>query len=255
MLEIEKLREEAVKLFNESIDLMQEGKPEKALESLSKAEKIAQEIKDGAILFHTLKVRGQLLQVLSRYEEALETYIFSLRINEKYLEMYPENELYLDTLHMNLNNVGNLGNFFQKEEKRQLSKQCYEIGLEISQKRLEFEPENEFYQMYTGNTLNNLGELLIQMGQIDSAKENYEKALEIYEKLLKIDPENLEYLSDTVMTLNNLGSLFFEKGQRGEGEKSFKKALEILELLNKKKPENKNFEAEIDSIRKRLIGL
>jgi tetratricopeptide (TPR) repeat protein len=255
MPEIEKLRKEAIKFFNESIDLMQKDEPERALESLSKAEKIAQELKDGAILFHTLKVRGQLLQVLDRYEEALETYTFSLRINEKYLEIYPENKLYLDTLHMNLNNVGNLGNFFQKEEKLQLSKQCYEIGLEISRKRLEFEPENEFYQMYTGNTLNNLGELLVQMGQTDAAKENYNKALEIYENLLKIDPENLEYLSDAVMTLNNLGSLFFENGQRGEGEKSFKRAVEILELLNKKEPENKNFEAEIDSIRKRLTNL
>lgn len=252
MPEIEKLREEAVKFFNESIDLMREGQPEKALESLSNAEKIAQEIKDGAILFHTLKVRGQLLQVLGRYEEALETYTFSLRINEKYLEMYPENKLYFDTLHMNLNNVGNLGNLFQKEGKLQLSKQCYEIGLEISQKRLEFEPENEYYQMYTGNTLHNLGELLVQMGEIDAAKENYNKALENYENLLKIDPENLEYFSDTVMTLNNLGSLFFENGQRAEGEESFKKALEILQLLNKKEPENKDFEAEINSIKKRL---
>lgn len=41
----EKLREEAVKHFNKTVDLMQEGKPEESLESLQKAEKAAQEAK------------------------------------------------------------------------------------------------------------------------------------------------------------------------------------------------------------------
>ena len=65
-------------------------------------------------MFHTLKVRGQLLQSLGRLEEALETYTFSLRTSEKLLETDPENKLYLDTLLMNLNNIGNLGNIFRR---------------------------------------------------------------------------------------------------------------------------------------------
>ena len=181
----EKLREEAVKYFNETLDLMQKGRIEEALESLQTAEKIAQEAKDGAILFHTLKVRGQLMQSLHRFEEALETYTFSLRTCEKLLSTDPENKLYLDTLLMNLNNIGNLGNIFQRAGNFQSSQKCYEIGLEICRKRLDARPESEFYLMYAGNTLNNLGELLAGIGQTEEAEEKYEKALKIQEKLLQ----------------------------------------------------------------------
>ncbi|MGB9927740.1 MAG: tetratricopeptide repeat protein [Methanosarcina sp.] len=252
MVEIEKLREEAVACFNKTLDLMQEGETEKALESLERAEKIAQEIKDGVILFHTLKARGQLLQILGRFEEALEIYTFSLRMNEKFLVTYPENKLYLDTLQMNLNNIGHLGNLFQKDGKNELSQQAYEFGLEISKKRLGLEPENEFYQIYTGNTLNNFGELISKIGQKEKAKENYEEALKIYEKLLKKHPENTEYLSDISMALNNLGLLLSETGQKEEAKNKFQNSLDFLEDLTEKNPENKTLQKEITLIKEKL---
>jgi len=251
----EKLREDAVKSFNETLDLMQKGKPEEALESLRKAEKAAHEAKDGAILFHTLKVRGQLLQSLGRLEEALETYTFSLITSEKLLSGDPENKLYIDAFHMNLNNIGNLGNIFQRLGDFSSSRQCYEIGLEISRKQLDFHPEHEFYRMYTGNTQNNLGELLFIMGQTEEAKEKYEEALKTYALLLKNFPKNPEYLSDTAMTLNNLGTLFSEKGQKAEAKENFKKALEVLKNLSKKEPGDEKLREEIRLTRKRLDAI
>ncbi|WP_440955100.1 tetratricopeptide repeat protein [Methanosarcina sp. Mfa9] len=251
----EKLREEAVKNFNETLDLIQKGKNEEALESLRKAEKAAQDAKDGAILFLTLKTRGQLLQSLGRLEEALETYIFSLITCEKFHETDPENKLYLDTLHMNLNNIGNLGNIFLRADNFPFAQQCYEIGIEASRKQLEFHPENKFYQMYVGNTLNNLGELLSKMGQPKEAKEKYEEALKTYSPLLKNHPENSEYLSDTAMTLNNLGTLFSEKGQKAEAKENFEKALDILKTLSEKEPENEKLKEEISLTLERLEAL
>lgn len=248
----ENLRKEAVKHFNRTVDLMQEGKPEESLESLQKAEDAAQEAKSEAILFHTLKARGQILQSLGRLEEAMETYIFSLETSEKLLLEDPENELYIDTLRLNLNNIGNLGNIFQRTGNSILSKQCYETGLEICQKLLDSYPENAFCQMYTGNTLNNLGELLFSMGQVEEAREKYEKALEIYEKLLQNYPEDKEYLSDKEMTLNNLGILFLGKGQKEEAKKNFKKSLEILEILSKKDPRDQKLKEEIVLRREKL---
>ncbi|WP_269850513.1 tetratricopeptide repeat protein [Methanosarcina horonobensis] len=197
--------------------------------------------KNGAILFHTLKARGQILQSLGRLEEAMETYTFSLKTSERLFSEDPENELYTDTLRLNLNNIGNLGNIYQRTGNFVLSRQCYETGLEICQKLLDSHPKNEFYQIYAGNTFNNLGELLFAMGQLEEAKEKYEKALKIYEKLLQNYPEDTEYLSDKEMTLNNLGILFSEKGQKEEAKENFKQALEILKILSKKKtPEIKS---------------
>lgn len=248
----EKLRHEAVEHFNKTIDLMQEGKPEESLESLQRAESAAQEAKSGAILFHTLKARGQILQSLGRLEEAMETYSFSLKTSYKLLLEDPEDELYTDTLRLNLNNIGNLGNIFLRMGNFTLSRQCYDVGLEICQKLLDSYPENDFYQMYTGNTLNNLGELLFTLGQIEEAREKYEKALEIYEKLLQNYPEDKEYLSDKEMTLNNLGILFSQKGQKEEAKKNFKQSLEILEILSKKDPRDQKFKKEIVLRREKL---
>lgn len=248
----EKLREEAVKHFNRTIDLIQEGKPEESLESLQKAESAAQEAKSGAILFHTLKARGQILQSLGRLEEAMETYAFSLKASEKLLSEDPENILYTDAIHVNLNNLGNLGNIFQRMGNSVLSRQCYEIGLEICQKLLDSYPENDFYQMYAGNTLNNLGELLFSMGKVEEAREKYEKALKIYEKILQKHPEDTEYLSDKEMTLNNLGILFSQKGQKEEAKKNFKESLEILEVLSEKDPRDKKLREEIKLRREKL---
>ncbi|MEL7662607.1 MAG: tetratricopeptide repeat protein [Methanosarcina mazei] len=248
----DRLREEAVKHFNRTIDLMQEGKPEESLEALQKAENAAQEAKSEAILFHTLKARGQILQSLGRLEEALDTYVFSLKISYKSLLEDPANELYTDTIRLNLNNIGNLGNIFQRAGNFILSKQCYETGLEICQKLLDSHPENTFYQMYTGNTLNNLGELLFSKGQLEEAEEKYEKALEIYEKLLQKYPEDTEYLSDKEMTLNNLGILFSQKGQKEAAKKNFKESLEILEILSKKDPRDQKLKEEIALRRKKL---
>ncbi len=251
----EQSTEKAVKRFNESLDLIQVGKLEEALEFLPKAENAAYEAGNDAVLLHTLKLRGQILESLGRLEEALETYTFALKTNEELLETDPEDELYLDFLQMNLNNIGNLGNMFWRTGNSQSSKQSYETGIEICQKRLESQPENYFYQMYAGNTLNNLGELLAGMGQTEEAKENYEKALKIYEKLLEDYPGDQEYLSDTVMTLNNLGTLFSEEGQKEEAKENFKKALEILETLSKDYPENRKIKEELSLTRGELEGI
>lgn len=248
----EKLREEAIKYFNRTVDLMQEGKPEESLESLQKAEKAAQEAESGAILFHTLKARGQILQSLGRLEEAMETYSFSLKTSEELLSEDPENELYIDTVRLNLNNIGNLGNIFQRMGNFAFSKECYEIGLEACQKLRDSYPENEFYCMYIGNTLNNLGELLFSMGRIEEAQEKYEKALGIYKELIKKYPEDREYLADKEMTLNNLGILFSEKDQKEKARQNFKEALDVLEALSKKDPRDKKLKEEIVLRREKL---
>lgn len=249
----EKLRQEAIKHFNKAIDLMQEGKPEESLKFLQRAESLAVEARSGAILFHTLKARGQILQSLGRLEEAMETYTFSLKTGYKLLSEDPENEPYMDTIRHNLNNIGNLGNIFQRTGNYPLSKQCYENGLEICQKLLNSCPENDFYLMYTGNTLNNLGELLFSVGEVEEAREKYEKALKIYEKLLQKHPEDMEYLSDKEMSLNNLGILFSQKGQKEEAKKNFEKSLEILEILIKNDPGDQKLREEI-SLRRENLG-
>jgi tetratricopeptide (TPR) repeat protein len=241
----EQLTEKAAKRFNESLQLVQEGKLEEALESLKETEKIAREAENDAVLLHALKSKSQILETLGRLDEALETYTFALKINEGLLETDPKNDLYLTLFQINLNNIGNLGNLFRKTGNFQASKQSYETGLEFCQKRVKYQPQSNYNQMYCGNTFNNLGELLAGMGQNEEAKENYEKSLDISEKLLTDFPGDFEYLSDKVMTLNNLGTLLSEEGKKAEARENFEKALKILEGLSKNFPENQRIKEEL----------
>jgi tetratricopeptide (TPR) repeat protein len=251
----DQLTEKASKHFNESMRLVQAGKLEEALESLEEAEKIAHEADYDVVLLHTLKSKGQVLESLGRLDEALETYTSALKINEELLEKDPTNDFYTVIFQTNMNNIGNLGNLLRQEGKFQASKKCYETGLETCQKRLKYQPQSNYYQMYCGNTHNNLGELLAGMGQTEEAKENYEKSLKITDKLLIDFPGDFEYLSDKVMTLNNLGILFSEQGKKEEAKEYFEKALKILEGLHKDFPNNERVKEELNLTRERLERL
>lgn len=251
----DQMTEKAAKCFNESLRLVQEGKLEEALESLQESEKIAREADYDVVLLHALKSKGQVLEYLGRLDEALETYTLALKTTVELLETDPKNEFYTVLLQTNMNNIGNLGNLFRSKGNYQASRQSYETGLEICQKRLKYQPQNDYYRMYCGNTFNNLGELLAGMGQTEEAKENYEKSLKISEQLLKDFPGDFEYLSDKVMTLTNLGILFSEQGQKEGARKNFEEALKVLEGLNKDFPNNAKVKEELNLIRERLEGL
>ena len=247
--------EKAARLLNESLQLVQSGKLEEALESLQEAERIAREADYNVVLLHALKSEGQILETLGRLDEAQETYTCALRTTEEILETDPKNDFYTVLLQTNMNNIGNLGNLLRQEGKFQASKQCYETGLETCQKRLKNQPQSNYYQMYCGNTHNNLGELLAGMGQTEEAKENYEKSLKITDKLLIDFPGDFEYLSDKVMTLNNPGILFSEQGKKEEAKEYFEKALKILEGLHKDFPNNEKVKEELNLTRERLERL
>jgi len=247
--------EKAARLMNESLHLVQSGKLGEALKSLQEAERIAREADYDVVLLHALKSEGQILETLGRLDEAQETYTYALRTTEELLETDPTNDFYTDILQANMSNIGNLGNLLRQKGKFQESRQCYEIGLEICQKRLKYQPQSDYYQMYCANTYNNLGELLAGMGQTEAAKESYEKSLKITEKLLIDFPGDFEYLSDKVMTLNNLGILFSEQGQKEGAKENFEKSLKILEGLHKDFPNNEKVKEELNLTHERLKAL
>ncbi len=242
----EQLREEAGKYFQETLTLMQNGQPEKALESLQKAEEAAQKAKANDILIHTLNIRGQLMLTLGALDEVLRVCGFASNFFAEILSKDPENKFFQRSLQMNLNNIDTAGNLYSKACHFPEAKKSYELGLKVSQKLLNSNPDNKFCQIYVGNILGTLGTLLIRdMGRIEEAKQRYEKALEIYEELLKTDPENVTYQSDVGTMLNNLGNLLSDMGRIEEAKQRYEKALEIYEKLLKTNPENVTYQSYV----------
>ncbi|MFY1112638.1 MAG: tetratricopeptide repeat protein [Methanosarcinaceae archaeon] len=251
----EKLREEAGNYFQETLNLMRSGKPEKALESLQKAEEAAQQAKADDILLHVMNIRGQLMLSIGALDEALEICGHASNLFAEILTQNPENDFVLQCLQMNLNNVGIAGNHFESMGHFPQAKDAYETGLSVSQKMLDLLPQDDFCIIYTANTLNNLGSLLFDMGSIEEAKEKYEKALGIYEELLKTDPENVAYQSDVAMTLNNLGTLLSDTGNLEEAKDRYETSLEIYEALLKTDPENVGYQSFVETTLNNLGNL
>ncbi len=241
----EQLREEAGKNLQETLNLMQNGQLEEALEFLQKAEEAAQKAEANETLFYALSIKGQLMQMLGRYEEALKFYSIASNASVKLLSKYPRNKHCLSNIQMNLYNIGNLGNLFFNKGRFLKAKNCYEKGLSISQKYLESHCEEEFHQSYLGWILSSLGELLRNMGRGEEANEKYEKAFEFHEKLLKADSENMEYLSDFGVTISNFGTLLYDMGKIEEAKKKYEKALDIQRKLHEMDPENEKYQLDL----------
>lgn len=239
------LRDLAERHYKKALSLMQKGKTEEALKTLVIAEEIAQKTEAFDILLPIMNIKGELLLSLGSLDEVLRVCGFASNFFSDILSKDPEDEFCKQSLQMNLNNIGTVGNFYGNAGRFPQAKNAYETGLGISLKLLHSLPQNEFLQNYTGGMLNNLGSLLSYMGQIEEAKAKYEKALENYEKLLKNDLENAVYQSNVAMTFNNLGNLFLTLGRIKEAKKKYEKTLEIRKKLLMGDPENVTYQSDL----------
>ena len=160
----ESLRDSAEGHFQNTLSLMQKGKPEEALKELEKTEEAALGMEAYDIFLYVQTLKGHLMQTLGAYEEALKIHVFSLKATEELLSKDPDNELYQSSLQMNLDEIFTLGNRFYNIGRFLQAKNCYEIHLLTFQKLLETDPENVAYQSDVAMTLNNLGTLLSEYG-------------------------------------------------------------------------------------------
>ncbi len=79
------------------------------------------------IFLHVQTIKGQLMQILGEYEEALKIHFLTLKDTEKLLSEDPDNELYHSIVQMNLNSIFTLGNLFYKMGRFLQAKSCYEL--------------------------------------------------------------------------------------------------------------------------------
>ncbi|MDI9394393.1 MAG: tetratricopeptide repeat protein [Euryarchaeota archaeon] len=222
-----RLRDSAKRYCKKALSLKQKGKTEEALKSLLIAEETAQKAEASDVLLPIMSIKGELLLSLGVLDEALRVCIVASNFLVDFLSKDPENEIFQQSLQMNLNNIGTVGYSYYNAGRFPQAKKAYETGLDISLKLLQFFPQDNFLQYYTGAMFNDLGALLWNMGRIEDAKNRYEKALEMRKKLLENDPENVAYQSYVAMTLNNLGLLFWNMGRIEDAKNRYEKTLEI----------------------------
>lgn len=108
----------------------------------------------------------------------------------------------------------------------------YDKCIEISNQRLETDPENIEYLEYLSGVYNNLGELQrTRLYDYKSAETHYNKAIETAERIIKIS-DTPKYLNGLARGYNNLAILQqAHLNNPKSAETNFKKAIEIREKI------------------------
>lgn len=196
---------EKVIVLNELYKQYANNDPIKAMMFTSEALELAKEINDPSGMASSYNNIGVLNKNRGNLDEALSSYLMSVRIEE-------ENK-FVDALPYTYNNIGTI--YSLKGE--------YEKALEYFNKALK-QFESIDHKLRIIGTLNNIGNVYSDLQEYDYALMNYLKSLEIY--------ETLEDNSQAFVPFNNIGNIYFQRGEWDNARAFYESAFDLEKLNN-----------------------
>ncbi len=198
---------EKVIILNDLYKQYVNNDPLKALEYTTQALELATEINDPSGMASSYNNIGVLNKNQGDLDNALESYLKSVRIQE-------ENK-FVDALAYTYNNIGTI--YSLKAE--------YEKALVYFNKAL-VQFESIDHKLRVIGTLNNIGNVYTELEEYDYALQNYLKSLTIYEEL--------EDNSQAFVPFNNIGNIYFQKGEWESAMAFYESALDLEKFKNDK---------------------
>ncbi|TRU12253.1 MAG: tetratricopeptide repeat protein [Microcystis sp. Msp_OC_L_20101000_S702] len=204
LMEAEKQRKEADKLFEQGVQQYEISQFREALQSWEKALKIYQEIKNRQGEAASLDNLGSAYLSLGQYQKAIDLHEKSLVINREIVNRQGE-----------ANSLNNLGNAYQ-------SRGEYQTAIDYHQQSLDIRREIKDRQGEAAS-LNNLGLNYHLLGQYQKAINYHQQSLEIAEKIgdLKVQADSL----------GNLGNVYQSLGQYQKAIDDHQKSLDIAKKI------------------------
>ncbi len=207
-VELEKSQgKEKVIVLNDLYKQYVNNDPIKALEYTTQALELASEINDPSGMASSYNNIGVLNKNQGDLDNALESYLKSVRIQE-------ENK-FVDALAYTYNNIGTI--YSLKSE--------FEKALVYFNKAL-VQFESIDHKLRVIGTLNNIGNVYTELEEYDYALQNYLKSLTIYEEL--------EDNSQAFVPFNNIGNIYFQKGEWESAMAFYESALDLEKFKNDK---------------------
>ncbi|MBC1191527.1 tetratricopeptide repeat protein [Microcystis aeruginosa BLCCF108] len=204
LMEAEKQRKEADKLFEQGAQQYKISQFREALQSWEKALQIYQEIKNRQGEAASLDNLGSAYLSLGQYQKAIDLHEKSLVINREIVNRQGE-----------ANSLNNLGNAYQ-------SRGEYQTAIDYHQQSLNIRREIKDRQGEAAS-LNNLGNAYQSRGE-------YQKAINYHQQSLDITRE-LDDRSGEASSLNNLGVDYHLLGQYQKAINYHQQSLEIAEKI------------------------
>jgi len=237
-----KLRDSALRLLKKAADDIENNRYKRAFESLDKAEKIAEELKDPEISYNLLFFKGFAKYRIDELEESLALLGKALEISWELFSKEPEREDYRSFVRDTIGSIGDILSTFEEPDKAKEyiypMKGIFEKAVLGFEKLLESDPENPGCLEEFLETIEHIG-LCFQAGElIEDAVPLLDKRFDVIEKLLKSETEISEHLSSLDDSLMNFGRICEEEGYLEEVKHVYDRAIEIYGKVLDKDPEN-----------------
>ena len=158
------LRDSAERHLQKTLALMKNGQSKEALKVLQKAEKAAVKAEAYDLLLYIQTVKGQLMQDLGKYEEALKIHFLTLKNTEEFFSKDPHDELCQQIIQMNLKSIFALGYYLHNTGRFPQAQNFYERSLLISQKLLKTDSKNVVYRIIRRNDAQQFRKLAFRYG-------------------------------------------------------------------------------------------
>ncbi|QSE96274.1 tetratricopeptide repeat protein [Fulvivirga lutea] len=198
---------EKVIILNDLYKQYANNDPVKAMDYTQQALDLATEINDPSGMASSYNNIGVLNKNRGKLDEALDSYLNAVRIEEEYK--------FVDALPYTYNNIGTI--YSLKGE--------FEKALVYFNKALEqFQSIN--HKLRIIGTLNNIGNVYSDLQEYDYALKNYLQSLEIY--------ESLEDNSEAFVPFNNIGNIYFQRGEWANAMAFYESAFDLERLNNDK---------------------
>ncbi|CCI04501.1 CHAT domain-containing protein [Microcystis aeruginosa] len=204
LMEAEKQRKEADKLFEQGVQQYEISQFREALQSWEKALQIYQEIKNRQGEAASLDNLGSAYLSLGQYQKAIDLHEKSLVINREIVNRQGE-----------ANSLNNLGNAYQSRGEYQTAIDYHQQSLDITRELDDRSGE--------AKVLNNLGNAYQSRGE-------YQTAINYHQQSLAITRE-LDDRSGEAKALNNLGVDYHLLGQYQKAINYHQQSLEIAEKI------------------------
>ncbi|MCA2625668.1 MAG: CHAT domain-containing protein [Microcystis flos-aquae TF09] len=204
LMEAEKQRKEADKLFEQGVQQYEISQFREALQSWEKALKIYQEIKNRQGEAASLDNLGSAYLSLGQYQKAIDLHEKSLVINREIVNRQGE-----------ANSLNNLGNAYQ-------SRGEYQTAIDYHQQSLDIRREIKDRQGEAAS-LNNLGNAYQSRGEYQTAIDYHQQSLDIRREIKDRQGE--------AASLNNLGLNYHLLGQYQKAINYHQQSLEIAEKI------------------------
>jgi tetratricopeptide (TPR) repeat protein len=194
---------------------------------------------------------GDLLKTRGEFEQAMEHYQRSLKIEDGLTAQDPKVDDYWHRLSATRNRIGQI---LVEQGKLLEALDEYQAALDISKDLAKRDPDNQARKYTLSVRYSRIGTVMQKLKRCDEAARAFGEAMDIRRSLQKRDPANTSYLTLLASSYRDIGNLLIDQGELDEAIAQFEHGQQILKDLADRDPGNASWQRALSGIQQRIAA-